>query len=93
MRQMRLHPRQVNLSHAKGRVRYLARTIPMITQDPDRGRLLMILLYWKLFDGIEIPPATMKQILERGTNPESLGRLLRFVLREMNDASASSEGA
>lgn len=81
---------KLNLLTVKSRVRYLAEMVDGVTTDPNRGRLLMMLLYWKLFDGIDIPPEIMRQILEKGTHPESLGRLMRFVLKDIKDAKCES---
>lgn len=69
----------MNLDSKKARVRYLAESVEDIPKDPDRGRMLMILLYWKVFDGVDIPDSLMKQLMQKATNPETLGRLARFV--------------
>lgn len=73
----------VDIDTAKGRIRYLYEKVPDIAKDTDRGRLLMILLYWRIFDGVNIPESVMREILKKASNPESLGRLARFVVRDM----------
>jgi hypothetical protein len=69
----------MDLNTKKARVRYLAESVTDIPRDPDRGRMLLILLYWKVFEGIDIPETLMKQLMLKGSNPETLGRLARFV--------------
>ena len=71
------------MKNKKAKVRYLAENIADIPKDPDRGRLLMILLYWKVFNGIDIPESVMREILQKGTNPETLGRLARLVRKDI----------
>ena len=38
---------------------------------------LLLLLYWQVFDEIEMPKELINAILERATEPESIGRLKR----------------
>lgn len=60
--------------------KYLADSVPELRNHSNRRRkVLLTLLYWKIFDGIDIPADVMKQILERGTNPETITRALRHV--------------
>jgi hypothetical protein len=42
--------------------------------DDDR---LLILLLWKIYDGLEIPTELIKEILLHGTMPESITRAKR----------------
>jgi hypothetical protein len=39
-----------------------------------------LLLYWQVFDGIDIPRELINEILENGTEPESIGRLKRKAI-------------
>jgi hypothetical protein len=39
--------------------------------------LYLLLSYWQLFDGIEIPDDVVKQIVEHGTQPETISRSRR----------------
>lgn len=41
---------------------------------------LLLLLYWQVFDGIDIPRDIVNTILEKGTEPESIGRLKRKAI-------------
>lgn len=41
---------------------------------------LLLLLYWQVFDEIDIPKEVVNEIAERGTEPESIGRLKRKAL-------------
>lgn len=46
--------------------------------NADRQKIVFLLLYWKIFDGIDIPSNLMRDISSRGTNPESIFRLWRM---------------
>ena len=75
----------MNLMSKKARVRYLSENIEEIPKDPNRGRLLLTLLYWKVFDGIDIPESLMKEIMIKGTSPETLGRMFRHVRTDIQN--------
>jgi len=51
----------------------------------------MILLYWKIFDGINLSDELIKEIMTKGTNPETLGRLARFANTDILSEKAQSE--
>lgn len=73
-------------------IRYLAESVPDLRNANNRRRkVLLTLLYWKVFDGIELPPDIMKQILERGTNPETICRALRHVNADINNQEDSKD--
>lgn len=55
---------------------YLIQQVPA-TQSNYK---LLLLLYWQVFDGIEIPPEVVNNILGNGTEPESIGRLKRKAI-------------
>jgi hypothetical protein len=59
------------------RVRYLLETVPA-TRESDQ---LLTVMYWRIFDGIEIPKDVAKDIVEKGAVPESLTRYRRDVQR------------
>jgi hypothetical protein len=59
------------------KVAYLIDNVP---QAADNYKLL-ILLYWQVFDNIDIPRRVIKEIAERGTEPESINREKRNVLK------------
>jgi hypothetical protein len=44
--------------------------------------LYLLISYWQVFDGIEIPDDLVKQIVERGTQPETISRSRRKVLEQ-----------
>lgn len=44
--------------------------------------LALILSYWKLFDGIEIPDDLFTQIVEKATQPETITRSRRRVTQQ-----------
>jgi hypothetical protein len=56
-------------------VEYLLRKVPQTAQDQN----LMTLLYWKLFDDIDIPKELMLK-LRFATNPETIYRYKRMCL-------------
>lgn len=43
----------------------------------------LILSYWQVFDGIEIPEEVVKQIVDRATQPETISRSRRKALQQM----------
>ena len=66
--------------HIKGksnRIRYLLATYPE-TMDYK----FLLLYYWMIFDGIDIPKDVMKNIIEKGAEPNSISRLRRRIMEE-----------
>lgn len=45
---------------------------------------LLMLLYWQIFDGIDIPKEVVNQIIEKATEPETINRAKRKVIETMN---------
>ena len=41
---------------------------------------LLMLIYWQIFDEINIPDKIMNQIIEEGTEPETISRAKRKVI-------------
>lgn len=41
---------------------------------------LLMLIYWQLFDNIDIPDEMMNKIIEEGTEPETISRAKRKVI-------------
>lgn len=68
-----------DLSTKRGQVRYLIETVPGILNHPT----LPLLLYWRIFDGCDIPKHVFESILAKGTPPDSLTRLVRFALQDI----------
>jgi hypothetical protein len=64
----------------EARIAYLLESIDALGEiNSPRRKILLTLLYWKVFDGIEIPDSVMRTILNQGTNPETIYRSLRKV--------------
>lgn len=61
------------------KVAYLMNIVPQAKHD----YLLLILMYWQIFDDIEIPEETVKQIIERATQPETITRSRRKVTEQL----------
>lgn len=55
------------------KVQHLIREVP----EASHNDKLLTLLYWRIYDGIQIPPAVMREILEKGAQPDSITRLKR----------------
>lgn len=43
----------------------------------------LILSYWQVFDGIDIPEEIVKQIVEKATQPETISRSRRKALQQL----------
>lgn len=41
---------------------------------------LLMLMYWQIFDGVDIPKETIAQVIKVGTEPETINRAKRKVL-------------
>jgi hypothetical protein len=73
------------------KIKYLTESIGELqSRDNSRRKVLLTLLYWKVFDGIEIPEEILKQIMSRGTNPETIFRALRHVNEDIYDKEATN---
>lgn len=68
-----------DLNTKRKQVRYLIETVPGLLDHP----ILPLLLYWKIFDGCDIPKATFDSVIAKGTPPDSLTRLVRFALADI----------
>jgi len=66
----------VELKTTEQRVAYLVQKVPATRTNYK----LLLLLYWQVFDGIDIPKEVVNTILEKGTEPESIGRLKRKAI-------------
>lgn len=66
---------EMDLNQAYRKVAYLMDAAPQARQD----NLLIILMYWQIFDGIELPSEIVAQILEKATAPETITRSRRKV--------------
>lgn len=62
-----------------GAIRSLVEIAPDLTSNPKA----LLLTYWKVIDKIPIPADVMRAIMERGSDPDSITRLLRFVKEDL----------
>lgn len=67
---------QFNKSEQK--VAFLMDNVPHARHD----YLALILTYWQIFDGVEIPPEVFAQIVEKATQPETITRSRRRILEQ-----------
>jgi hypothetical protein len=61
------------------KVAYIMNVVPQARKD----YLLLILLYWQIFDGIELPEEIVSQIVQRATTPETITRSRRKVTEQL----------
>ncbi len=61
------------------RLAYLDKLIKDDYNESVDRSLVIILLYWKIFDGIDISDELMKKIIENGASPNSLVRAIRRI--------------
>ena len=64
-----------NLKTSDQRVAWLLDKVPEVRSNYS----LLLLLYWSVFDGIDIPKKMMQGILSDGTKPETISRGRRRV--------------
>lgn len=57
--------------------------IMSIVPQARNNYVLLILMYWQIFDDIEISEETIKQIVERATQPETITRSRRKVTEQL----------
>lgn len=60
----------------KAGVAYLLDTIPGAAEDSR----LLLLAFWKLCDGIDIPRSVFQEVMARGSYPDSIFRRKREIL-------------
>lgn len=61
------------LKTSRAKVLYLMEKVPAVKKDYK----LLILLYWQVFDKIDIPKELFSAVLSNGTQPESISRAKR----------------
>jgi len=59
------------------RVKWILRRVPAACVN----QTLLTLLYWKLFDNIDISDSLLHELSEHATSPETISRNRRFVLQ------------
>lgn len=64
---------ELKLDGSRERVAFIMDNIPQTRYN----YLHLLLSYWQLFDGIDIPDHVIKQIVEHGTQPETIARSRR----------------
>lgn len=75
------------LNGPKERVAFIMDQIP----ETRYNYLYLVVSYWQLFDGIEIPEETVQQIIKQGTQPETIARSRRRALQHGKAAEALTE--
>lgn len=66
------------LDKSEQKVAFLMDKVPYAHQN----YLALILSYWQIFDGVEIPPEVFSQIVEKGTQPETITRSRRKIAEQ-----------
>lgn len=61
------------LNNIYEKVTWLVQNVP----ETKTNFKLLILLYWQMFDEIDIPAHLITDIMEKGSEPESISRLKR----------------
>ena len=64
---------ELNLDTSREKVAFILDNIPQTRHN----YLLLLLSYWQLFDGIDIPESLVKQIAGQATQPETVARSRR----------------
>lgn len=64
---------ELQLKTSRERVAFLMDSIPQTRYN----YLHLLLCYWQVFDGIEIPDAVINELVEKATQPETIGRAKR----------------
>lgn len=64
---------ELKLDGSRERVAFIMDNIPQTRYN----YLHLLLSYWQLFDGIDIPDHVIQQIVEHGTQPETIARSRR----------------
>lgn len=72
-------PEEIDLSTTEKRVAYILEHVPATRSN----YLLLILTYWQVFDGINIPPELAQQIAGVATQPETVNRSRRKVIEKL----------
>jgi hypothetical protein len=53
--------------------------VPVAAED-DR---MLLLMYWKVCDNVEIPTDVLRQIIKQGTKPDTILRYKRRVIKNL----------
>lgn len=71
--------KELRLNCSLRRTAFLMDNIPEARQD----YLYLILSYWQVFDGINIPEDVVKEIVAKATQPETISRSRRKALEQL----------
>lgn len=63
---------------SQNKVAYLMDKIPQTRNN----YLYLLVTYWQVFDGIDIPEEVLQQIVEKGSQPETVSRSRRKVIEQ-----------
>ena len=72
----------MKLTSIKSRLAYLDVLIKEFDGLGFDRKLLMMLLYWKVFDKIAIPDELMREIAQKATHPDTVMRRIRELNHE-----------
>jgi hypothetical protein len=75
---------QKGISKISG-VNHIMSTFPKAKYDSR----LLLLAYWQIFDGIEIPQELMQQIIAKGSHPETVMRRRREILEAISISNST----
>jgi len=67
---------ELKLDTAREKVAYLMDNIPQARFN----YLHLLLVYWQVFDEIDLPDHVVQQIVEKATQPETIGRARRKAM-------------
>lgn len=68
-----------DFKRADQKTAYLMDAAPQTRAD----HLLLILMYWQIFDNIDLPDTVVKEIIEKATAPETITRSRRKVTEKL----------
>lgn len=69
-----------SLNNSYKRVAYILENAPQSRYDNK----LLLLLYWQMFDDIPMADTVAKEIIERGTEPETILRSRRKIIETVS---------
>lgn len=70
-------------SPTREQIEYIISRVPAAASNT----VLLVLTYWKIFDGIDIPPTVAKEILAKATPASTITRTKRKLLQTFREAN------
>lgn len=64
------------------RIRHILHLAPIAARDMR----LLLMLYWKVFDGADIPDSAIASVVMKGTRPDNIMRICRRVLAKEEES-------